>query len=71
MPKQDVIRECRRLHNEGLGSLYRSHNKINMIKSIRSSLIGHVARMVDDRSAFKILTSRLTGKGPLGRPIRK
>jgi hypothetical protein len=29
---------------------------------------GHVARMEQDRSSFKILTGKLTGKRPLGRP---
>ena len=29
---------------------------------------GHVARMVEDRSSFKILTGKPTGKRPLGRP---
>ena len=29
---------------------------------------GHVARMEEGRSAFKILTGKPTGKRPLGRP---
>ena len=29
---------------------------------------GHVARMEESRSAFKILTGKPTGKRPLGRP---
>ena len=29
---------------------------------------GHVARMEEDRSAFKILTGKPTGNIPLGRP---
>ena len=32
---------------------------------------GHVARMEESRSAFKILTGKPTGKTPLGRPRRK
>ena len=31
----------------------------------------HVARKEDGRSVFKILTSTLTGKRPLGRPGRR
>ena len=31
---------------------------------------GHVSRMEEDRSAFKILTGKPTGKRPLGRPRR-
>ena len=32
---------------------------------------GHVARMEENRSAFKILTGTLAGKRPLGRPRRR
>ena len=32
---------------------------------------GHVARMEEDRRAFKILTGKPTGKRPLGRPRRR
>ena len=32
---------------------------------------GHVARMEEGRSAFKILTGKPTGKKPLGRPRRR
>ena len=32
---------------------------------------GHVARIVDGRSPFNILTGTLTGKKPLGRPRRR
>ena len=38
---------------------------------IRLRWIGHVARMEEGRSAFKILTGRPTGKRPLGRPRRR
>ena len=31
-------------------------------------MAGHVARMEEGRSAFKILTGKPTGKRPLGRP---
>ena len=39
-----------------------------MIKSRRLRWAGHVARMEEGRSAFKILTGKPTGKKPLGRP---
>ena len=32
---------------------------------------GHVARMEEGRSAFKIFTGKPTGKRPLGRPRRR
>ena len=57
-----------RLHNEELHSLYRSPNMVRVIKSIRLRWAGHVARMEEGRSTFKILTNKPTGKGPLGRP---
>ena len=42
-----------------------------MIKSRRLSWAGHVARMEEGRSAFKVLTDKPTGKRPLGRPRRR
>ena len=39
-----------------------------MIKFRRLRWAGHVARMEEGRSAFKILTGKPTGKRPLGRP---
>ena len=38
---------------------------------IRLRCAGHVARMEEGRSAFKILTGKPTGKRPLGRPRRR
>ena len=60
--------EWRRLHNEELHSLYRSPNIVRVIKSTRLRWAGHVARMEEGRSAFKIVTGKPTGKRPLGRP---
>ena len=37
-------------------------------KSRRLRWAGHVARMEEGRSVFKILTGKPTGKRPLGRP---
>jgi len=42
-----------------------------VIKSIRLRWTGHVARMEEGRSAFKILTGKPTGKRPSGRPRRR
>ena len=61
-PKRDEIGEWRMLHNEELHSLYRSPNIVRVIKSRRLKCAGHVVRMEESRSAFKILTSKLTGK---------
>ena len=51
--------------------MYRSSNIVWVIKSRRSSLAGHVARIEEGRSAFKMLTGKPTGKRPLGRPRRR
>ena len=58
-------------HDEELHSLYRLPNIVKMIKSRRLRWAGHVARMEEDRSAFKILTCRHTRKRPLERPRRR
>ena len=42
-----------------------------MIKSRTLRWGGHVARMVEGRRAFKILTGKPRGKRPLGRPRRR
>ena len=42
-----------------------------VIKSRRLRWAGHVARMEESRSAFKILIGRLAGKRLLGRPRRR
>ena len=43
------------------------HNIVRVIKSRRLRWAGHVPRMEEGRSAFKILTDKSTGKTPLGR----
>ena len=42
-----------------------------MIKSRRLRWVGHVVRMEEGRSAFKILTRKPTGKRPFGWPRRR
>ena len=58
-------------YNEELHSLYRSSNIVRVIKSRKLRWAGHVARMEEGRSAFKILTGKPTGKRPLRRPRRR
>ena len=48
-----------------------SPNIVRVIKSRRLRWAGHVARMEEGRSAFKILTGKPIGKRPLGRPRRR
>ena len=56
--KRDVNGKWRRLHNEELHSLYRSPKIVKVIKSRRLRWAGHVSRMEESRSAFKILTGK-------------
>ena len=70
-PKRDENGQWRRLHNEELHSLYRSPITIRVIRSRRLRWAGHVPRMEEARSAFKILTGKPSGKRPLGRPRRR
>jgi hypothetical protein len=42
-----------------------------MIKSRRMKLAGHVARMGEKRTAYRISVGKPKGKRPLGRPRRK
>ena len=55
-PKRDEYQEWRRLHNDKLHNFYRSPNTVRVIKSRRLTWAGHVARIKDGRSDFKILT---------------
>ena len=70
-PKRDESVEWRRLHNEELNWFYRSPNITRGIRSRRLRWGGHVARMEEGRSAFKILTGTPAGKRPLGRLRRR
>jgi len=51
--------------------LYRSRNIVRVTKSRRLRWAGHIARMEEGRSCFKIVTGKPTGKRPLGRPRRR
>jgi hypothetical protein len=69
-PKKDNNGKWRRLHNEELHSLYRSPNRVWVIKSRRLRWAGHVAR-TEGRSTLKIRTGKPTGKRPSRRPRRR
>ena len=57
--------------NGELHSFYCSPNTVRVMKSRRLRWAGHVARMEEGRSAFKILSGTTTGKKSLGRPRRR
>ena len=61
----------RRLHNEELHSLCRSPNLVRVIKCRKLRWARRVARMEEGRSAFKVLTSKPTGRIPVGSPGRR
>ena len=51
--------------------MYHSPNIVWLIKSRRLRWAGHVTRIEEGRSAFKILTDTPTGKTSLGMPRRR
>jgi hypothetical protein len=71
-PKKDeVTGECRKLHNEKLHDLYSSPSMLRIKKSKRMKWVGHVARMGENRNAYRLLVGQPDGKRPLGRPRRR
>ena len=65
-PKRDANWERRKLHSKKQYILYRSPDVVWVINYRKLRWTGHVARMEDDRIAFKIVTEKPTGKKPLG-----
>jgi hypothetical protein len=53
--KDEVSVGWRKLHNEELYNLYSSPSIIRVSKSRRMRWVGHVARMVARRNAYRIL----------------
>ena len=71
-PRRDeVTGEWRRLHNEELNDLYSSPNTVRVIKSRRMRWAGNVARMGEERGAYRVLVGKPEGKRPLRRPRRR
>jgi len=71
-PRMDeVTREWRRLHNEEVNDLYSTPNIVRVIKSIRMRWAGHVARMGEERGAYRVLVGKPEGRKPLGKPRRR
>jgi hypothetical protein len=70
-PRKEEEASWRKLHNDELHSLYSSPNIVRMIKSRRMRWTGHVARMGEERSVYRVLVGRPEGKRPLRRPRRR
>jgi hypothetical protein len=71
LKRDEATGDWRTLHNEELSDLYSSPNIIRVIKSRRLRWAGHVARMGEERGAYRILLGRPEGRRPLGRPRRR
>ena len=69
-PKRIENKKFRNVHSGKFYSLYCSLNKIRAIKSKRLRCTGHIAKMEEGTSAFKILTGKPNGKGLL-RKLRR
>jgi hypothetical protein len=66
-PRRDEIIGCwRKLHNDALHNLYSSPDR--MTKSRRVRWARHVARVEENRNAYRVLVGKAEGKRPLGRP---
>jgi hypothetical protein len=65
-PKREEDGSWRKLHNDELHSLYSSRNIVRVITSRRLRWAGHIARMGEGRSAYRVLVGRPEGKRPLG-----
>jgi len=59
------------LHNEDLSDLYSSPNIVRVITSRRMRWVGHVARIGEERGAYRVLVGKPEGKRPLGRHRRR
>ena len=67
-PKRDEVKgEWRRLHSEELKVLYSSPNIVWVIKSRRMRWAGHVVRIGQRRSLYRVLVGKPKGKIALGR----
>jgi hypothetical protein len=66
-PKRDQVTVgWRKLQNEGLRNLYSLPSIIRIIKSWRLRWAGHVARMGERRTSYRLLVEKSKGKRPLG-----
>jgi hypothetical protein len=69
--RDEVTGRWRKLLNEELRDLCSSPSIIRMIKSRRIRWAGHLARMGEKRSMYRLLVAKLEGKRPLERPRRR
>jgi hypothetical protein len=70
-PKREEDGSWKKLHYDELHSLYSSPNIVRVIKARMMRWAGHVARMEEGRSVYRVLFGKPEGKSPLGRPRRR
>jgi hypothetical protein len=70
-PKREEDGSWRKLHNDELHSLYSSPNIVRVIKSRWMRWVGHVVRMGEGRSVYRVLVGRPKVKRSLGTPKRR
>ena len=69
--RDEVTSEKRKLQNEYLNDLYSSPNMVRVTKSRSMRWVVHVARIRVRRGECRVLTGKVDGKRPLGRPRRR
>jgi hypothetical protein len=69
--KDDVTGEWRKLHNKELHDFYSFPSIMRIIKSRRKKWAGHVARMGEKRTVYRLLAGKPEEKIPLGRSRRR
>jgi hypothetical protein len=67
LKRDELIGGWRKLHDEELYNLYGSPGIIRMIKSRKMRWAEHIARMGEQRNAYRILVGKLEGE-TTGRP---
>jgi hypothetical protein len=58
LKREEVMGEWRKLHNKELRDLYSLPSIIRIIKSKRMRWAGHVARMGENRNAYRLLVGK-------------
>ena len=67
----DVLNNNNKNNNEELNDLYSSPNIVPVIKLRKMRWAGHVARMGEERGAYRVLVGKPERKRPLGSPRRR
>jgi hypothetical protein len=66
----EVTGNWRKLHNEQHNDLYSLPIIVRVVKTRRTKLAGHVARMGEWRGIYSVLVGKSEGRRSLGRPRR-